>query len=579
MAAPQPAAATDPREHIAILWRRKWWILACVVVAVAAALAYSLTRTELYRSTTQVAISGTPSLTGTVTQPQSVAAEVNLADSAVVRSVAREQVGAGPTLSVSGDNTTASLTFTAVSDDATVAAEAADAYAAAFIAERQSQSLAEYEAASAVLQGQLNDVDAQIAEVNQREAEALVGVLDPLARVAIEADFQEERQPLEDARGRYRTLLDNLSINLGLAQSGGVRVTDPATVPSSPFSPDIVRNVLLAAILGLVAGVGLAYLLQYLDTRLRTDQELEDVSGLPTLTVVPLYGSRKHRKKGAATLDEAGVVSLVQPRSDVAEAYRRLRTSVQFLSIDRPLKTLQVTSPGQGDGKTTTATNLAVTAARAGQRVVLMDCDLRRPRLHECFSLANDTGVTTVLTGQSSLTEAVRRLPDLPGLVILPTGPVPPDPAELLGSGRMSELIDRLAESADLVIIDTPPVLAVSDPLIMAARSDALLMVASASRTDRRQLARALAQLRQVDAPLIGTVLNRFEPGRVSGYGGYGYGYGYGHYQSDAPVRNGARPDMAGDPFGPGVTTAGTAASADPDQDPPASRRSRLMRR
>jgi len=550
MAVPRSTATPDLREHIALLWTRKWLVVACVAVAVVVALAYSLTRTPLYRASTQVVISGGMTSTGAASAPASVTSDVRLAQSGSVRAASRETTGSAAQLSVAGDNATASMTFTAVSSDPDTAAKAADSYAAAFIEARQSLRQQQSDATTSVLKNQIAGIDAQLTSLADDETTRMFAATDEATRTSIEADYASRRSSLEDKRKRYNELLDSVSVSVGLSQTGGVQVSDPATVPSSPFSPDVSRNVALAGVLGLIFGIGLVYLLQYLDTKVRDETDLTESTGLPNLAMVPVYGDAKLVKGRRRPADDTpvSVVTLEHPRSEVSEAYRRLRTSVQFLGIEQPLVVVQITSPTVGDGKTTTAANLAVTAARAGQRVVLVDCDLRRPRQHDFFSIDNDAGVTAVLTGKATLPDVVHRIQELPNLVVLPSGPLPPDPAELLGSKRMGELITALRDSADLIVLDTPPVLAVSDPLIVSALADGVLLVASAGRTDRRQVARSMVQLRQVDAPFIGTVLNRFQPYRGPGYGyGYGYGHGYGGYGYGGPsYTSESRADVVG---------------------------------
>ncbi len=218
---------------------------------------------------------------------------------------------------------------------------------------------------------------------------------------------------------------------------------------------------------------------------------------------------------------EAHLVSIEQPASPLAEAYRTLRTSVQFVSLGRSIRTVQVTSPRSQDGKSTTATNLAVALARAGQRVILIDCDLRRPRVHEFFGLPNAVGFTSVLVGDVPLVNAIQAVPGLDRLRVLASGPKPPDPSELLSSRRAHELIKAISEAGDLVIIDTPPVLPVADALVVSDVVDACILVVTVGSTTRKEVQRSAELLQQVEAPLIGVVMNGGAIER-----GYGYGYG-----------------------------------------------------
>jgi non-specific protein-tyrosine kinase len=213
------------------------------------------------------------------------------------------------------------------------------------------------------------------------------------------------------------------------------------------------------------------------------------------------------------------LIALRDPRSPAAEAYRTLRTNIQFSGLDRQLQTLLATSTAPDEGKSTTLANLAVTMAQAEQRVILVDCDLRRPSLHTLFGLPNDKGVTSALL--ESEEAALPLLPtEVPGLSLLPSGPLPPRPADLLGSRRMEALIARLRAEADIVLFDTPPVIAVSDAVVLASRLDGVLLVLEAGRTRRDRAREARAMLDRVKAHIVGVVLNNAK--LEAGYGYYG---------------------------------------------------------
>jgi polysaccharide biosynthesis transport protein len=534
----------DLRDYLEVL-RRRWKLIAlAVVVVAAAALLASLSQTSRYRATAEVLVRQPPTVgsldavTGTVTI-RSLANEVRQAEATVVLDATREVIGSEPTLSVQSDSDADVLIFSAESQSAELAAEAADTYALAFIAARRDSLVAEYLASGAVIQERATELGMEIDSLPAERAEAEAAVPPPvdgasqaaydaeLARIANEYD--RRRANLDAQRQRYEELLESLTLSAQLAQGSGAQLIRPAEVPDGPFEPTTARNVALAVVVGLLLGVGAAYLVEYLDTTLRTSDELEAATGgLPTLATVPELTTWK-------AVDTPHVVSLEDPKSVSAESYRGLRTSVQFLGIDRTISTIAFTSAGPGDGKTTTAVNLAVVAARAGQRVVLLDCDLRKPRVHTFFGLANDVGFTTVLLGESSLEVAAHRPHDEAYLVVIPSGPPPPDPSELLSGKQARSLIASLANQADLVIIDLPPVLAVTDPRILAGIVDGMILVASAGRTDRNQVSDAVELLRLVDAPMLGTVLNRVAAGAST------YGYEYGQSGETRDRRSGGR--------------------------------------
>jgi len=274
--------------------------------------------------------------------------------------------------------------------------------------------------------------------------------------------------------------------------------------------------------MGLMLGVGAAFAREHLDDTVRDKATLEAETGLATLGVIPRLPGRKGKP-----LSE--VVTISDHSSAAAEAYRTLRTSVRFLALEDGCKVFQITSATAAEGKTLTAMNLAVALTQAGSRTIVVGCDLRRPRLDTLAHAHAGPGLTSVLVGDAKLHEAVERHEDI-DLAILRTGPLPPDPSELLSSARTAAVIQALRSTYDAVILDCPPLLPVSDALILAAYSDATLLVVNEGKTSRRNLARALELLRQVNAPLRGTILNA-----TKGAGGYGYGYGYAYAQARPP--------------------------------------------
>lgn len=202
------------------------------------------------------------------------------------------------------------------------------------------------------------------------------------------------------------------------------------------------------------------------------------------------------------------LITLTDPRSPVSEAYRTLRTNLEFFSLDEPIRTLVVTSPGAEEGKSTVLANLAVTLAQGGKRVILADCDLRRPTQHTLFGLDNATGLTTMMLNEAAQSDPPLRETSVDGLRVLPAGPPPPNPAELLGSRRMKETVAALLEQADVLLFDAPPVLAVTDALVLAVQTDGVLLVVKAGGTRREHVQQARERLERVNARIVGAVLN-----------------------------------------------------------------------
>jgi capsular exopolysaccharide synthesis family protein len=280
----------------------------------------------------------------------------------------------------------------------------------------------------------------------------------------------------------------------------------------------LLRDSLLAAVLGVLLGVGLALLIERLDDAIYTKEDAEEAAGVPVLAMVPLL-------PGWRPKDGAYLVSREDPKSPVSESYRSLRTALQFTAHDGGFTTILVTSPSSAEGKTSTAANLGVVMASTNQRTVLVDCDLRRPRLTEFMNVDQVAGFTNVLVDDLSLAEAVQPVPDVPNLFVLTSGAIPPNPAELLGGAKAIKLFNRLRETFDVVIIDSPPLLPVADGLILSKSTDATLLVAASGGTDKAALQRASELLAQVNARHVGVVLN--EVTRRAGYGYSGYGYEY----------------------------------------------------
>ena len=297
-------------------------------------------------------------------------------------------------------------------------------------------------------------------------------------------------------------------------------IASDAMLPVKPSSPNKTLNATLGLALGLLIGVGIAFLREMLSDELRGRADFEDHAGVPVLAVIPRVAS--WRRKG-----EAKLITLEQPKSVVSEAYRTLRTSILFSAMQRGLHTIMVASANAGEGKSTTAANLAVVLADSGKRVVLISADLRKPRAHRFFALEGEPGLSNALTGETTVWDSLQA-PQVENLRVMVSGPVPARPTELLQSEAMGELVADLRDVSDFVIIDTSPILPVADALVLAPLVD-ILLVADASITTRSAVTHTRELLDQVDARLVGAVFNDYDPSRDRGSAGY-YGYGYRRY-------------------------------------------------
>ena len=337
-----------------------------------------------------------------------------------------------------------------------------------------------------------------------------------------------------------------------------LRVISGPTLNPQPVSPRSTFNLALGFGAGLVVGVAIALGRQLLDNTVRQPQLLATLTGAPVLGAIPFD---KSAKRSPLILD-------THARSVRAEAFRQVRTSLQFIDVERPVHVLVVTSSVSGEGKSTTSVNLAVAFADSGRRVLLIEADLRRPRVSEYLGLERAVGLTNVLAGQVAIDEVVQRW-GRSGLSVLPSGSIPPNPSELLGSPAMVDLLTQLRAMFDVIVIDTPPLLPVTDGAVAAVHSDGAVLVVRYAKTTKSQITTAVQSLRSVDARLLGTIVAMSPPKGGDGYEAYGYNLDEGQRQTEAPIGVRAAPGRRCDPgTGPAdpaePPTAPTAAEAAP---------------
>ncbi|PNI07368.1 lipopolysaccharide biosynthesis protein [Arthrobacter sp. AFG7.2] len=291
-----------------------------------------------------------------------------------------------------------------------------------------------------------------------------------------------------------------------------------AVLPTSPTSPNVKLNLALGALVGLALGVAYALIRRHLDRRIRKAAEIERLFGVPVIGTLPV----DHRLDEKSTVLDAGTAAQVHDAGGaMAEALRELRTNLSFLDVDQPPRIIVVTSSVQAEGKSTVTANLAVTMAAAGENVVVVDGDLRRPTLVDVFNLVPGVGVTDVLTGTAELADVLQPWGALPNLSVLGSGRIPPNPSELLGSRAMKNMLDALAEEA-IVLIDAPPLLPVTDAAILSRAADGAIVVIRTGRTSQEQLAQSLGNLEKVNGRILGAVLNYLPTRGTDAYSYYG---------------------------------------------------------
>jgi capsular exopolysaccharide synthesis family protein len=497
----EPGSEPTLRGYLHILRAGRWWVVAVSLLGLGVSLALSLTAAKQYSATAQLLVQSVGSVnlaTGAnTTEPTSadVETELQLVTSAQVQNQVRAKLGSAPGISAAEVGETNVIAVTAVSSDPARAATIANTYARAFVRWSTATAISNLATAEAQLTSQINALGKEIGRLSSSSSQAAA---------------------LSNQEAVLKGQLAQLQV-AGATASSGLELVTPATAPASPSSPKPVQNALLGLLAGLALGVGAAFLRHSLDDTLTSGEAVERVTGAPVLATVPTVPSWRKKSNHA-------VIAVSAPTSQPAEAYRSLRTSLQFARQDRPLRTLLVTSPSAGDGKTATVVNLGAVFAQTGARAVLVSCDLRRPGFGQFFALGTRAELSSVLTGDSPLDAAVTPVSGAEGLWTLDTRSIVANPTELLGSRRMRAVIAELAERFDVVLIDSPPVLPVADALILSGYADGVLLVAAAGHTRRAELRRAAEKLAQANAPLVGTVLNKASTQREYGY--------YGGYQS-----------------------------------------------
>jgi capsular exopolysaccharide synthesis family protein len=365
----------------------------------------------------------------------------------------------------------------------------------------------------------------------------------------------------ESNKQLYDSLLQKLKeaqITAGL-RSSNIRVVDPALVPTAPAGPQKTRNIVLGFLVGLVGGIGLAIFREYLDNTVKSPDDIELLAGLPSLAVVPaLPGSRhQHRhwpvhahKTAPQTTSGPRVETLshTQPKSQISEAFRALRTSLLLSQAEHPPQVILVTSALPREGKTTSAVNLAVTLAQLGDRTLLIDSDLRKPGVRRALSMpiGKETGLSSYLAGVANLDEIVYPHPAISNLATTTTGPIPPSPADLLSSHRMRDAISELRRRFKFIVIDSPPVMAATDAVVVSSLTDGVLLVVRSGQTPKEAFTRTRDLLGAVKSRILGVVLNAVDSSAPDYYYSYryypyAYSYGYGEEVDDAvPIVSGS---------------------------------------
>ena len=372
-------------------------------------------------------------------------------------------------------------------------------------------------AASPGIQGQQQDMQDLLQRdltATQKQIDQLQSEVDQLVNLPTRTtDQQAQLNALQSSLATARQAYSSLATQLSSASSNRLSLIEPAVASDRPASPSVPLDTLLGLFVGLFLGLGLSAVLDYLDDTVTTGEGAEEVTKASTLGVVNRFpGSRREPLYS--------VVSLIFPRSPAAESFRALRTNLEYVSVDKTVDSILVTSSVPGEGKSTVAANLAVVLAQGGRKTLLVDADLRKPSIHEMFRFPNNVGLTTVLRNNSRAS-APLHVTEVVGLSVLLSGPVPPNPSELLGSERMRTVLNSLQESFDVIVLDSPPLTAVTDAAILSRLASGTLLVVRARKTRRGSIRLGRDALAKVSAHLLGVVVN--DVGREATPGYYGY--------------------------------------------------------
>lgn len=389
---------------------------------------------------------------------------------------------------------------------------------------------------------ELNNI-VRIAENELTEATAKERNLMALLATAKADAFDVNKKQIEYAQLKrdsdnnqrlYELVLKRLKdIELsGMLRTSNVRVLDPARPVFGPIRPNVRSWLMLAVLAGLLGGLGLAVLLEFVDNTITSQVDVEQRLGVPFLGFVPTIEPDK-----GTELRPVDLYIHRNPKSTVAESCRAVRTNLLFMSPDKPFKTMVVSSAGPQEGKSATVINLGIAMAQSGNRILLLDTDMRRPRLHKAFGVPNDAGISSVVVGEGTLADAIKST-EVPGLFVLPCGPIPPNPAELLHTRTFNDVLTQLCQQFDRVILDSPPIGAVADAVVLSTRADGVVLVVKAGVTNREMARRSVRALADVNAKLFGVVLNHIDL-QDPKYGGYyaaysKYGYYYGEKKDEA---------------------------------------------
>lgn len=517
------------RRYATILWRWSWLFVVGTTLAAAAALLVSRSQPPLYAAKGTILVNQAQAVTGPTYTDVLANQQLSKTYSQLVTS--------GPVLERVGENLgftykqlrkmvsagvrrdTQLIDITVKHRDPETAARVANEVARVFADQIRQAQLGQQTTAESDLEAQIAALQASINE-RQRDIQRLSAPVPGLSDAERQQQLSTAQAQLTSLRENQATVERRLQeLRIDLARSiNSVSLANPARVPEQPVSPRTPLNVALGALLGLLVVGGFVALREYLDDTVKSAEDVARAGGAVLLGAIGRVGPRRWWQRRRARCDPPRLIGSREARSPVGEAYRLVRANLEFARNGRESRTLLITSALAGEGKSTTAANLALVLAQTGQRVVLVDADMRRPMLDRTFNVPNTAGLSTLFVMDDPNVVGLLRPTPFDNVQLLPSGPLPPNPAELLASPRMLHIIEHLTAVADIVVFDTPPLLGVADAASLAARVDGVVLVVDSGRTRLGALAHAIATLKHAHATLWGVVLNKLKSRTLEGY-------------------------------------------------------------
>lgn len=540
------------RKLVAVIWQRLWLIVLATALVTGFSYVFSTTATRIYQAATTIEVNygadprsdayssvlvgqkAAQTYVEEVRSPQlardvATALGLNMSPATLLNMVSVEQV-----------RDTQLIKLTVESSNPEMAQAIANKMAELFIAQTEAKQQERFQGSKQDLDTQVSGLEKQIGDTQK----AIAGLGDP-------SDPKNANMPefARVERARLETMLSNYQIRYAILLTSvedfrlaatrsedKLSIFSQAETPRTPVRPVMTVNLALGFVSGLILGLAMALLLEYLDDTAKDPQEITSGLGLTMLGVVTRFASSKEARSALVTVSDG--------KSPSAEAYRVLRTNFQFSALSNPRVAAVITSPGPGEGKTTTLANLGVALAQSHKRVVLVDADLRRPSLQKLFGLSREFGLTDLMLDSNLAVERALLQTETEGLKLLPSGPLPPNPAEILSLPRMAEIMNHLKEQADVVLFDSPPVLSVADGALLAALTGNVILVVAAGETRTGAVAQARDALLRSNTSILGVVLNKLDVERHGYYRYYYYRY-YGNDGAKHKVRKSRRAEKA----------------------------------